>query len=76
LCLIAPLVFPQVFAVLNTKESGIGIQSLLPGIIAGVCALLAAGLVAAMLLSGKQPAAVDTEGAVAPALPSRSRLNR
>jgi sodium transport system permease protein len=66
---IAPLVFPQVFAVLNTKESGIGIQSLLPGIVAGVCALLAVGLLAAILLSGKRPAAV------APALPSGSRLN-
>jgi len=66
---IAPLVFPQVFAVLNTKESGSGLQSLLLGILAGVCALLAVGLLAVMLLSGKRPAAV------APALPSGSRLN-
>jgi sodium transport system permease protein len=75
LCLIAPLVFPQVFAVLNSKEGGIGMQSLLPGILAGVCTLMAIGLLAAMLLSGKRPATGDTGRAVAPALPSGSRLN-
>jgi sodium transport system permease protein len=57
LCFIAPLVFPQVFAGLNTKENEIGLSSLLPGIVAAICAFLALGLLAAMLLSGKRIAA-------------------
>jgi sodium transport system permease protein len=75
LCFIAPSVFPKAFAEMNIKASEIGVLSLLPGILAGVCALLAIGLLAAMLLSGKRPAAVDMESAVEPALPSGSRLN-
>jgi membrane protease YdiL (CAAX protease family) len=75
LCFIAPLVFREFFTELNAKVSAIGVQSLLPGLLAGVCALLAVGLLAAMLLSGKRPAPTDRENAVAPAFPSGSRLN-
>ena len=75
ICFIAPLVFPRIFAGLNTKESGIGVEPLLPGILAAICALLAVGLLAAMLRWGKRKTAVDAESLVAPALPSGTRLN-
>jgi membrane protease YdiL (CAAX protease family) len=75
LCFIAPLVFPQFFASFNTKESALGDTTHILSILAGVCAVLAAALLAAMLLSGKRPATVDMGRLDAPALPSGSRLN-
>jgi sodium transport system permease protein len=73
-CFIAPLVFPQAFAGLNAREYEVGLPSLLPGLLAAICALLAVGLLAAMLLLGKRRAIADADRA-APALPSGSPLN-
>ena len=70
LCFIAPSMFPQVFARWNAKASAMSQPDLLVGAIALGCAILAAGLLSAMLLYGKRQTFAES-----PTLPAGSRLN-
>ena len=68
LCLVGPLMFPQAFGSLGAADDG-GTGWLLRAALAAVCALLAAGLLAAMLLLGRR-APADATGAEKADLPA------
>jgi sodium transport system permease protein len=56
-CLIAPLVFPQAFGEANNPQFAMGASPVLRTGLAVGCALLAAGVLTAMMMRGKGPAA-------------------
>ncbi|HVS40565.1 MAG TPA: type II CAAX endopeptidase family protein, partial [Gemmataceae bacterium] len=61
LCLVVPLMAPQMLAGLNSAGAA-SVSWLLQTVIAGVCALAAAGLLAAMLFLGKRAVGQPADG--------------
>ena len=55
LCFIAPLMSPQLFGDANHLENGLGLPALAWVAVAAACAVLATGLLTAMLCCGRRP---------------------